>query len=372
MIAFVSLLSFVFWVYLIGFHGLFWRSTPVLAHRAPSGKAKVAVIVPARDEAESIRQCLESLLAQDYPGELSIILVDDNSTDGTGDIAASCGADEQLTILTGEPLPPGWSGKLWAVHQGLAHEKAKTADYVLLTDADIVHARDHISALVAKAEVERLELVSEMVRLNCETIVERALIPAFIFFFQMLYPFARVNDPKSRIAAAAGGVMLVRPEPLARAGGLAAIRKALIDDCALGALMKTQGPIWLGLTDSVHSLRPYPGFGDIERMVTRSAYAQLDYSPLRLVGAILGMIVVYLAPPLLALFAETPAREAALVAYLLMIQSYMPSLRFYGLSRSRALALPLVAACYTWFTVESALQHMRGKGGAWKGRYQAH
>jgi hypothetical protein len=166
--------------------------------------------------------------------------------------------------------------------------------------------------------------------------------------------------------------MLVRPEPLARAGGLAAIRKALIDDCALGALMKTQGPIWLGLTDSVHSLRPYPGFGDIERMVTRSAYAQLDYSPLRLVGAILGMIVVYLAPPLLALFAETPAREAALVAYLLMIQSYMPSLRFYGLSRSRALALPLVAACYTWFTVESALQHMRGKGGAWKGRYQAH
>jgi hopene-associated glycosyltransferase HpnB len=221
-IAFVSLLSFVFWVYLIGFHGLFWRSTPVLAHRTPSGKAKVAVIVPARDEAESVRQCLESLLLQDYPGELSIILVGDNSTDGTGEIAASYGADERLTILTGKPLPPGWSGKLWAMHQGLAHEKAKTADYVLLTNADIVPAPDHISALVAQTEVERLELVSEMVHLNCETIVERALIPAFIFFFQMLYPFAWVANSKKRLAGTAGGTMLVARAALDRIQGVSA------------------------------------------------------------------------------------------------------------------------------------------------------
>jgi hopene-associated glycosyltransferase HpnB len=196
-------------------------------------------------------------------------------------------------------------------------------------------------------------------------------VPAFVFFFQKLYPFSWVNDPESKVAGAAGGVMLVQPEPLARAGGLAAIRGALIDDCALGALMKQQGPIWLSLTDDAFSLRPYPSFGDIERMVTRSAYAQLRYAPSRLVGAILGMSVVYIAPPVLAAAAASPAREMGLFAYLLMIQAYMPSLRFYGLSRGRALALPLVAACYSWFTVLSAWRHMRGRGGAWKGRYQA-
>ena len=214
-------------------------------------------------------------------------------------------------------------------------------------------------------------LASLMVKLRCESAAERWFVPAFVFFFQMLYPFARVNDPSSAVAGAAGGVMLVRPEALARAGGLSAIRGALIDDCALGALMKQQGPIWLGLTDDAVSLRPYPGFADIERMVTRSAYAQLGYSPLRLAGAVAGMGVVYLAPPLLVVFAASPAREMALVSFLIMAQAYMPSLAFYGLSRARALALPVVAACYTWFTLLSAQRHRRGRGGAWKGHYQA-
>ncbi len=370
------------WFYLIAFHGGFWRLTEQDRYFAAGGPStagtSVIAIIPARDEADVIEKCVSSLLGQEFTGRLEIVLVDDQSADGTGEAARACaaglGASGRLSVLTSDGPASGWTGKLAAMQRGFEHVRALPVqpDFVLFCDGDIAFDPPALERLVAGALARGAVLTSLMVKLRCESAAERWFVPAFVFFFQMLYPFARVNDPKSRIAAAAGGVMLVRPEPLARAGGLAAIRKALIDDCALGALMKTQGPIWLGLTDSVHSLRPYPGFGDIERMVTRSAYAQLDYSPLRLVGAILGIIVVYLAPPLLALFAETPAREAALVAYLLMIQSYMPSLRFYGLSRSRALALPLVAACYTWFTVESALQHMRGKGGAWKGRYQAH
>jgi hopene-associated glycosyltransferase HpnB len=242
---------------------------------------------------------------------------------------------------------------------------------VLFCDADIAFGPTALERLATGALARKTVLASLMVKLRCESRAERWFVPAFVFFFQMLYPFSRVNDPKNRVAAAAGGVMLVRPEALARAGGLGAIRGALIDDCALGALMKRQGPIWLGLTGDVHSLRPYPGFKDIERMVTRSAYAQLNYSPPLLFGAILGMALVYLAPPLIALLGEPPARDAALVAYILMVQAYMPSLCFYNIPRAHALALPLVAACYTWFTLESAWQHMLGRGGAWKGRYQA-
>ncbi len=370
------------WLYLVVFHGGFWRLTERDGNFAPPGApapvgVTVTAIIPARDEADVIGQCLSSLLAQEFSGRLDIVLVDDQSTDGTAEAARACavaqGAAERLTVLTTEGPASGWTGKLAAMQRGFNHVRslAKAPDFLLFCDADIAFGPAALERLATSALARKAVLASLMVKLRCESAAERWFVPAFVFFFQMLYPFARVNDPKSRVAAAAGGVMLVRPEPLARAGGLAAIRGALIDDCALGALMKHQGPIWLGLTDAVHSLRPYPGFKDIERMVTRSAYAQLNYSPLRLFGAILGMIVVYLAPPLIALFGEPPARDAALVAYLLMAQAYMPSLRFYGLSRAYALALPLVAACYTWFTLESARQHMNGRGGAWKGRYQA-
>lgn len=281
MIPFVSLLSFAVWVYLIGFHGHFWRSTPVLTDRTPSGNAKVAVVVPARDEAESIQRSLGSLLEQDYPGELSILLVDDNSTDGTGEAAASLRAGKRLTIIPGQPLPSGWSGKLWAIHQGLAHESAKAAGYVLLTDADIVHAPDHVSTLVAKAEIEGLDLVSEMVRLNCASRAERALVPAFVFF-QMLYPFAWVADPKRRLAGAAGGTMLFARSALDRIQGVTRIRRHLIDDCALAKEIKSSGGrIWLGHSERAVSTRVYRDWRDVWNMIARTAYEQLGHSPMR-------------------------------------------------------------------------------------------
>jgi len=379
LVAFAGLLV---WLYLVALHGGFWRLTEHDRHFAPPGarapeNAWVVAIVPARDEADVIAASLRSLLRQKFSGRLDIALVDDESADGTGDAARACaqaeGGAARLTVLRKEGVAAGWTGKLAAMQFGFDHVRAQPAqpDFILFCDADIAFGEHVVERLVAGASARGTALSSLMVKLRCESAAERWFVPAFVFFFQMLYPFSRVNDPSSEVAAAAGGAMLVRPGALARAGGLAAIRGALIDDCALGALMKTQGPIWLSLTDDVFSLRPYPHYGDIERMVTRSAYAQLHYSPLRLVGALAGMTVVYLAPPIVALFGETPAREAALIAYLLMVQAYMPSLRFYGLSRAGAFALPLVAACYTWFTALSAWRHRAGRGGAWKGRYQA-
>ena len=359
------------WFYLIVFHGGFWRLAERDDRFAPPGArapegVTVTAIIPARDEADVIGHCLSSLLAQEFSGRLDIVLVDDQSGDGTAETAraraAAEGGAERLTVLTSNGPASGWTGKLAAMQRGFDHVLGlpKLPDYVLFCDADIAFGPTALERLATGALARKTVLASLMVKLRCESRAERWFVPAFVFFFQMLYPFSRVNDPKSSVAAAAGGVMLVRPEALARAGGLGAIRGALIDDCALGALMKRQGPIWLGLTDAVHSLRPYPGFKDIERMVTRSAYAQLNYSPPRLFGAILGMALVYLAPPLIALLGEAPARDAALLAYLLMVQAYIPSLRFYNLPRVHALALPLVAACYTWFTLELAWQHMLG------------
>jgi hopene-associated glycosyltransferase HpnB len=337
------------WLYLIAFHGGFWRLAQHDRDFAPAGApepsgARVVAIVPARDEAEAVAASLRSLLRQAFSGRLDIVLVDDESADGTADAARAGAAAEngaaRLTILTTRGVAPGWTGKLAAMQFGFDHVRAlpEQPDFVLFCDADIGFAPPVVERLVTGALARKTVLASLMVKLRCESAAERWFVPAFVFFFQMLYPFARVNDPSSAVAGAAGGVMLVRPEALARAGGLSAIRGALIDDCALGALMKQQGPIWLGLTDDAVSLRPYPGFADVERMVTRSAYAQLGYSPLRLAGAVLGMGIVYLAPPLLIVFADSPAREMALVAYLIMAQAYMPSLAFYGLSRARSLA----------------------------------
>ena len=281
----VSLISLAIWVYLVGFHGGFWRSGQVLDAGAPSGLAKVAVIVPARNEAEGIGRSLRSLRSQDYPGELAIILVDDNSTDGTGAIAASLGAGERLTIITGEPLPQGWSGKLWAVAQGLAQKKAREADYVLLTDGDIEHGPGHISSLVAKAEADGLDMVSEMVRLNCATLAERALIPAFVFFFQMLYPFRWVADPAKRTAGAAGGTMLVSRAAMDRIEGVSHFRGQLIDDCALAKEIKsTGGKLWLGHAERAVSTRAYAGWRDVWEMIARTAYEQLRNSPVMLLG----------------------------------------------------------------------------------------
>jgi hopene-associated glycosyltransferase HpnB len=372
----LACLPLVIWAYLVLGRGGFWlaRERDDLDQPAdPAAWPSVTAVVPARDEADVIARSIGSLLAQDYPGPFQVILVDDNSADATANIARTLPGSAALTVLQGAPLPAGWTGKLWAMNQGVAAAvgTATPPKYLLLTDADIAHAPDTLRRLTARAEAHGLVLTSLMAKLSCANFAERLLIPAFVYFFDMLYPFAWVNDPRSRVAGAAGGVMLARTEALAAAGGVAAIRTAIIDDCTLGALMKRQGPIWLGLTERAHSLRPYESVGEIGRMVARSAYAQLGYSPLVLAGAILGMVATYLAAPAIALFVAGPARFAGLAAWGLMALSFQPMLRFYRRSPLWGLALPLIGALYTAFTVQSAIDVWRGRGGVWKGRAQA-
>lgn len=372
--AVIGALVLAIWAYLLAGRGGFWRARErddrdesLEPDRWPS----VVAVVPARDEADVIARSIGSLLAQDYPGPFRVILVDDSSSDGTGEIARGLDGHGQLEVISGAPLPPGWTGKLWAQSQGVARAGETAPDYLLLTDADIAHAPETLRKLTAQAEAHGLALTSLMARLTVETWAERLLIPAFVFFFAMLYPFAWVNDPRRRTAAAAGGVMLARRTALEAAGGLEAIRWKIIDDCALGALMKRQGPIWLGLTIRARSLRPYANLREIGRMVSRSAYAQLNFSPWLLIGTVAGMVIVYLAAPALAVFAVGAGRWAGLAAWLSMALAYQPMLRLYGRSPLWGLALPLIAAVYTAFTVRSALDSWRGRGGQWKGRAQA-
>ena len=368
-------LSLAIWLGLVLAHGGFWltreRDTAPLASPASAGVEggwpSVVAVVPARDEADVIARSVGSLARQDYPGEFRIVLVDDASSDGTGDIARGL-RSHRVEILPGAPLPAGWTGKLWAVSQGI--DAAGTPDYWWLTDADIEHAPDTLASLVARAQADGRVLVSLMAKLRCDTPAERALVPAFIFFFRMLYPFARVNRP-GRTAGAAGGCMLVERAALARAGGIAAVRGALIDDCALGALLKAQGPVWLGLTERSQSIRPYDTAGDVGAMIARSAYAQLGYSPFKLAGTIAGLALVYAAPPLLALLGTGGARVAGLLAWALMALAFQPTLRFYRRSPLWGAALPLIAGFYAGCTCASAWQFHRGRGGMWKGRAQA-
>jgi hopene-associated glycosyltransferase HpnB len=371
----LGLLALAIWLYLLVARGGFWlarerddRDVLPEPERWPS----VAVVVPARNEADVIAQSITSLMRQDYPGPLRIMLVDDGSEDGTA-AAALAAAGARLEILRGSALPAGWTGKVWAQQQGVRHAtlSGRAPDYLLLTDADIGHARDSLRSLVARAESHQLVLVSLMAELSCRTWAERFLIPAFVFFFQMLYPFAWVADRNRKLAAAAGGCMLAQREALEKAGGMASIRSDIIDDRALARRLKTQGPVWLGLTRRATSLRPYGGLRDIGRMVSRSAYAQLDYSPLLLAGTVLGMAITYLAPALLALFGSGLAQAAGLCAWLLMAVAFQPMLRFYRVSPLWGLALPAIAAAYTLFTLQSAVEVWRGRGGMWKGRAQA-
>jgi hopene-associated glycosyltransferase HpnB len=325
----------------------------------------VAVVVPARDEAAVIEASLRSLLVQDYGGPMRVIAVDDASTDGTGAIARALG-DERLTVLAGSARPAGWSGKLWAVSQGVA--AAGEAELVLLTDADIVHEPAHLSCLVAQIERYGFDLVSEMVRLRCESWAERALVPAFVFFFQLLYPFARVNDGLLATAAAAGGTILIRRRALERIGGIEAVRGALIDDVALAAAVKRGGRIWLGHADLARSVRAYPMVGDVWRMIARTAFVQLRYSPLLLAATIAAMLVTWVVPPALALFGHGMAFWCGVTAWLILSVCYLPTLTRFGRSPIWAPLLPLVAAFYMAATIGSAMNHYRGRGVAWKGR----
>ena len=373
----VAVLSLAIWLVLVFARDGFWLARERDTQPTPSAPAKaeahgnahawpaVTIIVPARDEAEVIARSIASLAAQDYAGDFRIILVDDSSSDDTAAIARGVGTD-RLTILAGAPLAPGWTGKLWAVAQGIAAAGAGPR-YLLLTDADIAHAPDTLRTLVARAVTDDRVLVSLMARLRCESLAERALIPAFVWFFQMLYPFAAVNRRGSGQGAAAGGVMLVSAEALAAAGGIAAVRSALIDDCAFGALLKTQGAVWLGLTDRAASIRRYDTWSSVAAMISRSAYAQLGYSPLVLAGTTVGLALTYLAPPVLAIFGHGAARYAGLAAWALMALAFQPMLRFYRRSPLWGAALPLIATFYAGCTLLSAWQHVRGRGGAVEG-----
>ncbi len=374
-------LSQLIWFYLLAFRGEFWRTGPI--DDAPGAKLprwpSVVAVVPARDEADVILRSIGSLLAQDYPGSFRIILVDDNSTDGTDEIARNLvpcpergeglpqtsEGERRLTVIPGTPLPHGWTGKLWALAQGI--EAAGTPEYLWLTDADIAHTPDTLRALVSRAENERLVLVSRMARLVTRTFAERALVPAFVWFFRMLYPFQWVNRPANRTAAAAGGCVLLDSRAFAAAGGITAIRSRIIDDCALGRLMKRYGPIRLSLTHNSVALRGYGGFERVSAMIARSAFAQLGYSPLLLVGVLLAMVLVFLGP-VITIVAHTDYNFGP---WLMMTLLFVPILRFYRQSQLWAFALPLIALFYAVATLASAIQHWRGRGGMWKGRAQA-
>lgn len=382
----VASVALVAWIYLLLGRGGFWRSNVTdeaiagargLPHDNEGPPPAVAAIMPARNEHETVGRAVTAVIAQTYKGPLSLIVVDDQSTDGTAAAAQAaaedCKASRRTVVLSGGPLPPGWTGKLWAMQQGLQHatERGTSPDYILFVDADIVLGPDVVHRLVDLAERRRTALVSLMAKLRCESLPERMLIPAFVFFFQKLYPFSWVNRADCPTAGAAGGCMLVRRAALEDAGGLRAIRSALIDDCALARLLKRQGPIWLGLSRDVVSLRPYPGFNDIRRMVTRTAFAQLGYSHWQLAAAVLAMSVAYLAPPIAAFAGHGATQFVGAAAWALMAFMFLPTLRSYGVSLLWAPALPLIAALYTAFTLESAAQSWRGHGGSWKGRFQS-
>ncbi|WP_423855991.1 glycosyltransferase [Acidithiobacillus montserratensis] len=373
------------WLVLFFGRGYFWRADQRLPALPPASLADkqaspaclpaVVAIVPARNEAEGIGPCVSALLGQHYPGTLRVMLVDDQSTDGTADIAQaaaeSISAAGRLQILAGKALPEGWAGKVWAMHQGVA--AAGDAPLLWFTDADIVHGPDVLEKLVLHQQRDNRALVSLMVMLSCRSFWERLLIPPFIFFFQMLYPFPWVNDRRRPLAGAAGGCMLLRRDLLLQAGGFAAMRGALIDDCTLAALMKKQGPIWLGLGTESHSLRDYRFLDEIWRMVTRSAYVQLQFSPWRLLEATLGMIFLY-ALPVVMLVAGLVLPQWLWIAPSglalgLMAWAYAPSVRLYALNGLWVLTLPVAAMLYTLMTLDSARRHYLGRGGAWKGRH---
>lgn len=377
MILTIAALSLLIWLNCLLFRGQYWRAntTDETAAPEPADWPSIVAVIPARNEEDSIAQTLRSLLAQDYPGRFSVILVDDNSEDQTAAIAERVRKETAsrvgLTIMPGAALPQQWTGKLWAVHQGIEAATRMQPDYLLLTDADIVYEPKVLRWLAAHSCARGLVLTSLMAKLRCESFAERSFIPAFVYFFQMLYPFSWVNDPKRNTAAAAGGCMLVKAQSLAAAGGIAVIRDALIDDCSLAKVMKSQGPIWLGLTHRVDSIRASQAISDIHTMVSRSAYAQLRYSPLLLLGTVLGMAVTYWAPPFFAIFGHGAAQLLGLAAWVIMAISFWPILRFYGLRPPWAAALPIIATGYMAFTLSSAFQHLSGRGGRWKGRFQA-
>jgi hopene-associated glycosyltransferase HpnB len=371
----IATICVAIWAYLIVARGAYWHASvrDAASITGISGQwPAVAAVTPARNESDYIARSVTSLLRQDYRGPLTIVVVDDDSDDGTAAVATGAAAgDGRLSVIRTTGPAAGWTGKLWAVSQGIAAAESSHPEYLLLTDADIEHAPDTLSWLVSQSMAGRFVLASLMAKLRCVSLAEKTHVPAFIYFFQMLYPFAWVARADSSTAAAAGGCMLVRADALASVGGIAGIRGALIDDCSLAAKLKTVGPIWLGLTNRARSIRPYPAFADVARMVSRSAYSQLRYSLLALIATTLGMTITFVVPPILGLFASGLPRYLGLLAWAAMSLSFVPTLRYYRLSPIWSLALPGIALLYMSYTLQSAYQHFRRRGGQWKGRVHA-
>lgn len=373
----LAALPLVIWMYLLAARGGFWREPQRLAPRPghPDPARRIVAVVPARDEAQVIGAAVASLLRQRLAGSMHVIVVDDGSSDGTGAAAlaaaAAIGASSNLTVMPSAPLPRGWTGKLWAMSQGVTASAALRPDYLLLTDADIHHDPDSVATLVASAESSGRDLASWMVRLSSATFAERVLIPAFVFFFFLLYPPAWIASSRARTAGAAGGCMLVRPQALARIGGLARIRSQIIDDCALAAALKAAGcSISLALTQRARSIRSYGSFAGVGRMISRSAFNQLRHSYGLLAATLAGLAVTFLAPPALLASGRPILMLLGASAWILMSLAYRPMVRFYGRSAIWSVSLPAVALFYGGATVHSALQYRLGRGGRWKQRVQ--
>ena len=379
MIAFIAGFGLLAWAYLAFFHRDFWRADQRLepATTPPEVWPSVAAIVPARNEAATIEACVRALKSQVYAGDFRIVIVDDSSSDETASLARIAGltapGTAKVEIITAPPLPSGWTGKLAALDAGVKHV-GDAPEFIWFTDADVTHAPSTLTRLTAKAVTDRRDLVSLMVRLHCDSMWERLLIPAFILFVQMLYPFRAVNDPRSSVAAAAGGCVLLKRDRLQAAGGLDAIRGEIIDDCALGRIIKRSGGrLWLALGDDSHSLRAADTLGPLWSMVKRTAFTQLHHSRALLTLTVAGLALVFLGPPFVILtlpvHGDFIATMAGCGAFGLMVWIYGPTLRDYGRSPWEGLLLPVAAALYGAMTIDSARAHARDQGGGWKGRH---
>jgi hopene-associated glycosyltransferase HpnB len=391
----LGIITLGIWLHLFFGRGWFWRVGKLDADRepleTPGEWPQVMAVVPARNEEETIGRAVAGLVKQNYPGAFFVVVVDDHSEDATAGIAQQVadesGVGERVRIVSASALAEGWTGKLWALNEGVfnggvtmsgasgTEVPAATPEvptYYWFTDADVEHAPDTLRRLVVRAERDKLELASLMVLLQAKTLPERALIPAFLYFFLMLYPPQWIADEELGTAGAAGGCILLRREALARIGGLQAIRGEVIDDCALAKAVKLSGgKVWMGLTRKSTSLRAYGTFGEIRDLIARTAFTQLRYSALLLTGTLAAMFLTYFAPVILLFAHDSTSRTLGFVAWLFMTLSFLPTVRFYRLSIVWTPLLPLTAVFYTYATWVSAMRYWMGKGGHWKGRTQA-
>ena len=374
---FLAAIPLAIWVYLLVARGYFWRvSEDSFGPKRLEDWPRVVAIVPARNEARTISEAVSSLAKQDYPGEFSIIVIDDHSEDGSAALAQQAanefGASQRVKIHVASPLAPGWTGKLWALNEGIQLAANYSAEFFWFTDADIEHAPDTLRRLVSRAEKESLDLVSLMVLLQAKTLPERLLIPPFLYFFLMLYPPRWIADPNASTAGAAGGCILLRRNVLAPIGGIASIRAEVIDDCALARAVKRRGgKIWMGLTRASVSLRSYGTFAEIRDLIARTAFTQLHYSLLLLIVTLIGLCATYLLAWIAFFTLEDPGWLLASTAISIMTATYGATVRFYGLPWLWALTLPFAAVFYGYATFLSALRYWLGRGGQWKGRAQA-